>query len=251
MVVEQPLAGFRLKTEHPVYPAFHYPCGYARQRCAAGSSERLTAPDRAANIPEFVYTKPHAIEKINERFIDDVSLWRAGMAFEDAGDTDNALGKFTKALELNPQSVKAHISVGNILESRGNADEALKHYALAAHEDSSYAIARINVGNIYFKKGNMPEAMGSIRPRCALRLTMVTPSITWGRPTRSYRIITRRWSILSWRCFMPGDGLTRFELGKSYAGLGKTREAIILQTLPKRCASFPTIATATLSLPVR
>ena len=87
--------------------------------------EHLTAPDRAANIPEFVYASPQAIERIDERFIDDVSLWRAGKAFENAGDTGNAAAKFTKALDLNPDNIKAQISLGNILENRGDIEKGI------------------------------------------------------------------------------------------------------------------------------
>ena len=44
--------------------------------------EHFTAPDRAANIPEFVNAKPTAIRKIHEKFLDDYSFVRAGNEFE-------------------------------------------------------------------------------------------------------------------------------------------------------------------------
>lgn len=190
--------------------------------------ENFTAPDRAANIPEFVYNKPHAIEKIREQFIDDISLWRAGMAFEEAGDRDNAFSKFAKALELNPKNVKAHISAGNILEGRGRPDEALAHYQRALELDSSYAIAWINVGNIFLNKGNAAEAIAHYT--AALRLA----------PDNSYAEYNLAQAYFNQSKFseardhytaalrlMPDDALTRFGLGKTYAGIGRTREAII------------------------
>ena len=121
--------------------------------------EHLTSPDRAANIPEFVNADPEGIGKIHERFVDDVSLWRAGRIFEDAGDRDNAFGMFMKALEFNEANVKAHVSAGNILESRGKNDKALRHYLRAVQLDSSFAIARINLGNIYLNSGKPFEAI--------------------------------------------------------------------------------------------
>lgn len=190
--------------------------------------EHLTAPDRAANIPEFVYNKPRAIEKINERFIDDVSLWRAGKAFEEAGEQDNAFGKFAKALELNPKNVKAHISAGNILEGRGRPDEALAHYQRALELDSSYAIAWINVGNIFLNKGDAAEAIAHYTAALCLapdngyaeyNLAQAYFNLSKFSEARDHYAAALR--------IMPDDALTRFGLGKTYAGIGRTGEAII------------------------
>ena len=43
--------------------------------------EHFTAPDRAANIPEFLNAEPTAIKKIREQFLNDYSFVRAGDAF--------------------------------------------------------------------------------------------------------------------------------------------------------------------------
>lgn len=72
----------------------------------------FTAPDRAANIPEFVNTKPTAIKKIREEFLDDYSFVRAGNEFLKAGETDNAIEEYKNALELNPNNVEAHLNMG-------------------------------------------------------------------------------------------------------------------------------------------
>ncbi|MGA2506187.1 MAG: tetratricopeptide repeat protein [Chitinispirillaceae bacterium] len=190
--------------------------------------EHLTQPDRAANIPEFVYNDPHAIAKIHERFIDDVSLWRAGKSFEEAGDTENAGIKYAKALELNPNNVKAHVSLGNILENRGYTDSALMHYTKAVQMDSSYAIARINVGNIFFKKGDMPGAI--IHYTAAVRLApdnayaeynLAQAYFTLGNYPEALAHFTAAMRL------MPDDALTRFGLGNTFVKTGRTNEAIL------------------------
>jgi tetratricopeptide (TPR) repeat protein len=190
--------------------------------------EHLTQPDRAANIPEFVYADPHALTRIHEHFIDDVSLWRAGKTFEEAGDTENARITYAKALQLNPDNVKAHISLGNILESRGNTDSALAHYTKAVQLDSSYAIARINVGNIFFKKGNMPEAI--IHYTAAVRLAPDNGYAEYNLG-QSYFALEKYQEALTHftaaQRLMPEDALTRFGLGNTYAKTGRTNEAII------------------------
>jgi Flp pilus assembly protein TadD len=121
--------------------------------------EHLTAPDRAANIPEFVAAAPDAVTRINPRFVDDVSLWRSGMALMDAGDLKSAGARFKEALALNPRNSKAHITLGNTLEAAGNNDEAMVHYNEAIRLDPSSANAHVNAGNIFLKRNDHTHAI--------------------------------------------------------------------------------------------
>jgi tetratricopeptide (TPR) repeat protein len=121
--------------------------------------EHLATPDRAANIPELVALPPDAIGRIHPRFVDDVSFWRSGMAFMDAGDLRNASERFRKALALNPRNLKAHIGLGNTLEALGDQDQARGHYQEAVQLDPASAIAHINVGNILLKRNDLAGAI--------------------------------------------------------------------------------------------
>jgi Flp pilus assembly protein TadD len=122
--------------------------------------EELTTPGRAANIPEFVPAAPEAIEHINPHFLDDVSLWRSGMALMEAGDLPTAGERFREALKLNPRNAKAHLGLGNALEEARNTDEAMIHYEEAVRLDPTSAIGHINVGNIFLKRGERAQAVG-------------------------------------------------------------------------------------------
>jgi len=82
--------------------------------------DQLTAPDRAANIPEFVNIAPGAIEKIEAQYLSDYSHARAGFVCEKTGDWDKALQDYRKALELNPDNGFAHERLGYILCTRKN-----------------------------------------------------------------------------------------------------------------------------------
>jgi len=96
----------------------------------------LTAPDRAANIPEFINTKPLAIKKISEQFLNDYSFVRAGNEFFKAGDADNAMPEYKKALGLNPNNVEAHLKLGFILYNvKDMYEEGMKHYYKALQLD--------------------------------------------------------------------------------------------------------------------
>lgn len=125
--------------------------------------EQLTAPDRAANIPEFVAAAPDAITRIDPRFIDDVSLWRSGMALMDAGDSKGAGERFREALKLNPRNSKAHVTLGNTLEAAGNDDEAMSHYTEAVRLDPTSANGHVNIGNIFLKRNDHERAVAELQ----------------------------------------------------------------------------------------
>lgn len=189
--------------------------------------EHLTAPDRAANIPEFVYTGNDAIQTVSEKFIDDVSLWRSGMSFEEAGDDDNAYTRFMQALKLNPKNVRAQISAGNVLERRGRVDDALIHYTKAEQLDSTFAIAHVNIGNIFFNKGNLSEAIKQYRTalhfepnngftHCNLAEAYLKRS-QFGE-ARDHFLVAKE--------LMPQDAIARFGLGNTYVKLNSFKDAI-------------------------
>jgi Flp pilus assembly protein TadD len=155
--------------------------------------EQLTAPDRAANIPEFVAAAPNAITRINPRFVDDVSLWRSGMALMDAGDHKGAAARFREALAVNPRNSKAHITLGNTLEASGNNDEALGHYNEAIRLDPSSANAHVNAGNIFLKRNDHGRAVAEFQ--LALKLE-------------------------------PGNAYAHYNLGQCYLVAGKLSKAL-------------------------
>lgn len=89
----------------------------------------FTSADRAANIPEFINTKPYAIRKINEEFLNDYSFVRAGNEFFKAGDMNNAIEEYQKALELNPNNAEAHLKLGFLFyNAKQMYKEGMQHY---------------------------------------------------------------------------------------------------------------------------
>ena len=100
--------------------------------------EHFTAPDKAANIPEFVNIKPTAIKKISEEFLNDYSFVRAGNAFFKAGDTDNAIQEYRRALELNSNNTEAHLKLGFLMYNvKKMHEEGMTHYNKAIQLDPS------------------------------------------------------------------------------------------------------------------
>jgi tetratricopeptide (TPR) repeat protein len=188
--------------------------------------EQLTTPDRAANIPEFVPAPPDTMARIHPRFVDDVSLWRSGMAFMDAGDFRNASERFRKALALNPRNLKAHICLGNSLEALGENDEALVHYREAVRLDAASAIGHINVGNVLLKRNDLAGAIAEY----ATALTLEPDNLyahynigqcyaETGRPAEALRHLSAAYRRT------PANATLCFFLGKVHGKLGNRREA--------------------------
>jgi tetratricopeptide (TPR) repeat protein len=130
--------------------------------------DRFTAPERAANIPEFVNMAPTAIRKIHEEFMDDHSHCRAGNQFAAAGDWENAERMFRRALKLNPRSVEAHTNLGQLLVRGNQREEGLQHLSAAVENDPDSVDAHVNLAGVLADAGRLEEAIAHCQR--ALRL---------------------------------------------------------------------------------
>jgi tetratricopeptide (TPR) repeat protein len=119
----------------------------------------LTAPDRAANIPEFVNAGPFAIRQMSEHFVDDISYLRAAKEFAKANDFAGAERQCRKALELNPRNAEVHCNLGLALYQQGKLDEAMKHLSESVRLDPNSAEAHYNMGQMMLKRGEPDEAI--------------------------------------------------------------------------------------------
>lgn len=91
--------------------------------------EHFTAPDKAANIPEFINAKSYAIRKIHEKFLNDYSFVRAANELFKAGDTANAIQEYQNALELNPNNAEAHLKLGFLFYNvKAMHEEGMAHF---------------------------------------------------------------------------------------------------------------------------
>ncbi len=121
--------------------------------------EHFTAPDRAANIPEFVNIKPTAIKNIREQFIDDISYLRAADEFLKADDFAGAERQCRKALELNPKNATVHFTLGVALARQEKLDEAIRHFLEAISLEPGYVDAHYSVGQAMARQGKSDDAI--------------------------------------------------------------------------------------------
>jgi Flp pilus assembly protein TadD len=74
------------------------------------------------------------------------------------GDVDGAISHYQRALQIKPDDAEARLALGNALLQKGNADEAISQYQRALETNPGFAEAHNNLGNALFRKGNMDEA---------------------------------------------------------------------------------------------
>lgn len=109
--------------------------------------EHFTAPERAANIPEFVNAKPTAIRKIREKFLDDYSFVRAGNEFYRHNEADNAIAEYREALKINPNNAEAHLKMGFLLYNvKEKSEEGMSHLEKAIQLDPDNALVHHDLG---------------------------------------------------------------------------------------------------------
>jgi tetratricopeptide (TPR) repeat protein len=113
----------------------------------------------AANIPEFVNTRPDAITKIEEQFLNDYSFVRAGNEFYRHLDADRAIGEYEKALQLNPSNVEAHQKLGFLLgRVKDQPPEGAIHLQKAIALEPHNARAHYDLAMILLRQHQLDEA---------------------------------------------------------------------------------------------
>ncbi len=125
--------------------------------------DRLTAPDRAANIPEFVNAAPTAMRHIREQFIDDISYIRAAWEYLKSNDYQGAERQARKALELNPKNAEALHYLGLALFGRQQYDEAIRYLSEAAQAKPDASDVQAELGVVLVVKNRLNEAVSHLR----------------------------------------------------------------------------------------
>jgi len=121
----------------------------------------FTAPNRAANIPEFVNIKPDGIKRVRESFLDYYSYSREAMDFMLSGKYEEAERSFRKSIELNPDYALAHEGLSTILLSKSEIDEAQIELETALRLEPERASSHLNLGIIYLNKNENDKAQES------------------------------------------------------------------------------------------
>ena len=86
-----------------------------------------------------------------------------GLAFDNKGNLDAAIGEYHEALRLNPDNDLAHYNLGMALDDKGDLEGALLEYRETLRLDPGNEGAHLNLGSLLFKKGNVDAAIAEYR----------------------------------------------------------------------------------------
>jgi tetratricopeptide (TPR) repeat protein len=197
--------------------------------------EHFTAPDRAANIPEFVNAKPTAIRKIREKFLDDYSFVRAGNEFYRHNEPDNAIAEYREALKINPNNVEAHLKMGFLLYNvKQKSEEGMAHLEKAIQLDPDNAFVHHDLGMALLHQRKYDQAVNHLSE--ALRRMPQGIDKQYNAVDMHYNLglalfysgnISRSTVHLSEAVRLsPAEGKLHYDLAVALAAEGKTDDAL-------------------------
>ena len=155
--------------------------------------DRLTAPDRAANIPEFVNVAPAAIRQIREQFVDDVSYARAAWEYLKSNDYEGAERQARKALELNPKNGDALLLPGAGPVWTRAIRRGHPVFVGGGQDKTDAGEIQTDLGAVYIAKNMLEEGISS------------SAQVLGDRPEQR----RRRTSTSAWRSFAGGTSRRR------------------------------------------
>jgi tetratricopeptide (TPR) repeat protein len=141
----------------------------------------FTAPDMAANIPEFVKTTPDAIRIIRTAFIEDMYYARAADDYALAGQYDAAIREFEKAVAINPERAGTYRLWGVVLMAQGKLPEAEQRIRRAIELDPDEKRAHWNLAKLIALKGKHDEAIETFRKAVELDPFFVPARLDFAR----------------------------------------------------------------------
>jgi tetratricopeptide (TPR) repeat protein len=99
----------------------------------------------------------------------DVAHFNLGNAYQQKGETDQAMAQYQNALQINPGYAEAQYNIGDLLLRKGRLDEAMVHFQKAVQIEPDYAQAHYTLGIALWQTGRTDEAIASYQRAVQLR----------------------------------------------------------------------------------
>jgi Flp pilus assembly protein TadD len=140
--------------------------------CAVATSSQL----RHWRNSESLFT--HALEVTRDNPIAHINR---GVALEQLGRREEALGDYRAAVRLNPNLSQAHNNLANLLDSLGQPDEALVHYREALRLKPRSSLVHLNLGTHLVSRGQYDEGLAHYREAARLQPRDARPAYLAGK----------------------------------------------------------------------
>lgn len=118
-----------------------------------GTALQLQGKDALPTLQKTVALAPHDAE----------AHGNLGNAWQAAGQYEQAIDCYLRALEIQPDFAEAHSNLGGALQAQGRLDEAAHAYRQALAINPAYAMAHFNLGNTLKSQGDLDGAVASYR----------------------------------------------------------------------------------------
>lgn len=84
--------------------------------------------------------------------------FKQGFGYQNQGNLDKAIEEYKKAIELNPNHLKAHMNLGAVYMQQKKYDQAIEEFNTVVKLNYYYGKAHYNLGYIYLLKGEKEKA---------------------------------------------------------------------------------------------
>ncbi len=131
--------------------------------------EGFTAPDRAANIPEFVSMPSDTIQGISERFLDAHNYLRQAQVNAQFRDLDRAEAACRKAIDLDPKDPTVWTGLAGVLMSQGRTEEAADACREAIRHSPDCVEAHVMLGTFLMNAGQPADGAKHLKEAIRVR----------------------------------------------------------------------------------
>ncbi|MDP3980495.1 MAG: tetratricopeptide repeat protein [Chlamydiota bacterium] len=121
----------------------------------------IKEPPKAPEKPESVIKKQSSVEQSNGYFQHGVKLQQQNKNVE-------AIAAYRKAIQLNPENVKAHYNLGILYKWSGDFRSAIKEYNKTVELDPNHVQAHYNLGILYRETKLFPDAVSEFKKAIAI-----------------------------------------------------------------------------------
>jgi tetratricopeptide (TPR) repeat protein len=205
--------------------------------------ENSTAANRAVNIPEFVNMDPSGIDHIATPAVDFYARFDHASELSNKGDYAAAEAEWKKVLALEPDDVRSHFVLGEVLLRLNRMDEGIAQLREATRLNPQFAEAHNNLGVALGQAGHAEDSLAELR-----RAIEINPDYPAARNNLGLALLSGGHAAEAEQEFRaalasePADPQSRLNLGNAL--IARNQSADALAEFQQAVAAAPTNAVA-------
>lgn len=167
------------------------------------------------------------IDRAKKELASAKALYITGLKFLLAGDYENALSYFEKAVKRDPHYAKAHFQIGYCNGKLGRHSEEIRAYKKTIYINPHYALAHYNLGVTYGELGHYSEAVKFYKQ--AIRIKPDYADAYYNLGTNYVKLGCYKKAIKTFKQTIrikPNHAGAYSNMGVAYVRLGRWNEAI-------------------------